>query len=328
MTVVRVTQSSGNWDAKPAKKRDLFNSINNFLTLTCEILVLMVNLFLSLVESLMKLVLPSQEKLINNDIILVTGTGHGIGRELVLRLSTQGCKIVCWDVNEEGNAETYKIAKEKNLHKNLYMYKCDVSCREDVLALAEKVRNDVGDVTILVNNAGIMTCKPLEKQGHDTVKRIFDVNTMAHFWMLEAFLPGMKQKNKGHIVAVCSMCGIMGMSYGVPYCASKFAVRGLMESLYEELRNDRLANKIKLTTVFPIGTDTGLAKNLKNRFPNLVPVLTPEEVALAIVMAIKKETFQVSVPSSVMGFNNVMRLFPRKFQDLILDFMDTGVYPD
>lgn len=105
-----------------------------------------------------------------------------------------------------------------------------------MLEAGSKVLKDVGDVTILINNAGIMPQHDMLKHTEKEIRSIFEINVLAHFWMFEAFLPRMIANNKGHIVALSSMAGIVGLRYLVPYCGSKFAVRGIQEALSEELR--------------------------------------------------------------------------------------------
>lgn len=83
--------------------------------------------------------------------------------------------------------------------------------------------------------------------------------------MLEAFLPSMIEKNHGHIVALSSMAGQMGLENLVPYCASKHAVRGLMDALRVELRAINPSSRIKLTTICPYIVDTGLCPDPKIR---------------------------------------------------------------
>jgi NADP-dependent 3-hydroxy acid dehydrogenase YdfG len=68
------------------------------------------------------------------------------------------------------------------------------------------------------------------------IRKTIEINVIAHFWMFQAFLPTMIEHNRGHIVALSSMAGIMGFQNLVPYCGSKFAVRGIMEAMSEELR--------------------------------------------------------------------------------------------
>lgn len=111
-----------------------------------------------------------------------------------------------------------------------------MTSRENVLETGAKVLKEVGDVTILVNNAGIMPQHDFLKHTEGEIKKIIEINTVAHFWMFQAFLPKMVEKNRGHIVAMSSMAGLMGFQNLVPYCGSKYAVRGVMEAMSEELR--------------------------------------------------------------------------------------------
>lgn len=108
--------------------------------------------------------------------------------------------------------------------------------------MADKILHEVGHVSIIVNNAGIMPTHSFIERSFNAeeIRKLFDVNVMAHFWILQAFLPHMLSKRRGHIVAISSMAGICGLTNLVPYCATKFAVRGLMEALHEELREGDL----------------------------------------------------------------------------------------
>lgn len=116
------------------------------------------------------------------------------------------------------------------------------------MEVGQKVLSDVGTVTILVNNAGIMPHNELLKHTEGQIRKTFETNILAHFWMLEAFLPKMIENNYGHIVAVSSINGLLPIKYLVPYCSTKFAVRGLMECLFEELRQNS-NGKSKVTSV-------------------------------------------------------------------------------
>lgn len=87
----------------------------------------------------------------------------------------------------------------------------------------------------------------------DVIKKMYEINVLSHHWMFEAFLPKMMEKNCGHIVALSSIAGLIGFENIVPYCGAKFAVRGTMESLREELRKDGRYSNVRLklkTNVF------------------------------------------------------------------------------
>ncbi|EFN68195.1 Epidermal retinal dehydrogenase 2 [Camponotus floridanus] len=257
--------------------------------------------------------------------IRITGAGHGIGKELALRYASLGATVVCWDLNQEANEETLSEIKKTGTTA-AYAYQCDVSKREQVFSVAEKVKKEVGDVTILVNNAGIMPCHAFLDHTIDEIKRIFDINVLAHFWMLQAFLPSMIEKNHGHVVALSSLAGIGGLPNLVPYCASKFAVRGLMESISEELRiSTKGKSLIKFTTIYPYMVDTGLCKKPKIRFPNAMPLVSPGQTASQIIRAQRCDYRERSVPPVWLPLGIMLKNLPDNALFTLIDFCDSGV---
>lgn len=126
--------------------------------------------------------------------------------------------------------------KRFELTEGFVIRSVDVTNREKVLETGSLVFKDVGAVTILVNNAGIMPQHDFLMHTEGEIRKIIEINTVAHFWMFQAFLPKMIEANRGHIVALSSMAGLMGFQNLVPYCGSKFAVRGIQEAMAEELR--------------------------------------------------------------------------------------------
>jgi short-subunit dehydrogenase len=75
---------------------------------------------------------------------------------------------------------------------------------------SQKVLNEVGAVTILINNAGTVFFRKFLNQSESEVRKTFEVNILAHFWILQAFLPKMIEMNHGHVVAISSMAGLVG----------------------------------------------------------------------------------------------------------------------
>ncbi|XP_031786337.1 short-chain dehydrogenase/reductase family 16C member 6 isoform X4 [Nasonia vitripennis] len=231
-----------------------------------DILLLLLKVLYCILEGIYRFFLPADEQSVAGEIVLVTGAGHGIGKELALKYASLGATVVCWDINDTNNEETVDEIKKMG-GAAAHGYKCDVSSREEVLRVADKVKREVGTVSILVNNAGIMPCRPFLELTAAEIQKMMDINVMAHFWILQAFLPDMLAKNHGHVVALSSIAGIVGLTNLVPYCASKFAVRGLMEALSEELRISSSVggtkSNIKFTTIYPYMVDTGLCKKPK-----------------------------------------------------------------
>ncbi|XP_018323119.1 short-chain dehydrogenase/reductase family 16C member 6-like [Agrilus planipennis] len=296
------------------------------LQIIAESLLLILKIFFYIGESLYKILVPPTLKEVKGKVVLITGTGHGIGRELALLYAAEGATVVGWDLNDKGNKETQEEIVQ-NKYQKCYFYKCDVSDREQVFRTAKAMRKEVGKVDILINNAGIMPCHALLDHTPDEIDRIFKVNVYAHIWTIEAFLPDMMKNNEGHIVALSSCAGLFGIRNLAPYCASKFAVAGLMESLFEELHSNP-NNRIQLTTLFPYMTNTGLCRKPKIKFENAMPMLVPSELAKEIMKAQRSDQFEVGVPNYLTTVNNYARLLPRNAQIAVQDFFNTYVEAD
>merc|ERR1719210_2334341 len=155
----------------------------------------------------------------------------------------------------------------------------------------------MGEVTLLFNNAGIMPCKPFLNHSQAELEKIFFVNVFAQFYTVQELLPRMLNLNKGHIISLSSMAGITGTPNLGPYCATKFAVKGLMDALFLELRASSAATNIHLTTIHPFVVDTGLAQKPRSRFQSLIPFTPPEVAASNIIRATRRNYEYEFIPS-------------------------------
>ncbi|KAJ8735860.1 hypothetical protein PYW07_007480 [Mythimna separata] len=291
-----------------------------------EVIWMILRLDVEIIKALFRFVVPVDPKDVTEDIILVTGAGHGMGREVATRFAKLGARVVCVDVNAKGNEETINIIKQGK--GKAYPYVCDVTNRKAVFELAERVESEVGVVTILINNAGIMPCKPILKHNEKEIKSVMDINVNGNLWMIQAFLPAMIENNFGHIVAMSSMAGKMGLRNLVPYCGSKYAVRGIMEALAVELHEDpRDTNGIKLTTICPYIVNTGLCTNPRIRFETLMKTVEPGDAADQIVDAIRREYHEITIPSDLYYTNKLFNLFPPAGGKILTDFIGTGLDP-
>ncbi|UYV72645.1 SDR16C5 [Cordylochernes scorpioides] len=137
-----------------------------------------------LLEGLVLLLIPRwlRYKPIDGEVVLVTGSGSGLGRHLALRFARLGARLVLWDLSPEPNEETARLVRAAG--GQAWAYSCDVSDREAVYRLAEQVRKDVPDpVSILVNNAGVVNGERLLATPDEAIIRTLQVNTMSHFWV-------------------------------------------------------------------------------------------------------------------------------------------------
>ncbi|KAG6933122.1 retinol dehydrogenase 10 (all-trans) [Chelydra serpentina] len=228
-----------------------------------------------------------KEKSVAGQVCLITGAGSGLGRLFALEFARRRALLVLWDINTQSNEETagmvrhiYREISEEAAaaaqqatgdgeeevlpHCNLqvYTYTCDVSKRENVYLTAERVRQEVGEVSVLVNNAGVVSGHHLLECPDELIERTMMVNCHAHFWTTKAFLPKMLEMNHGHIVTVASSLGLFSTAGVEDYCASKFGAVGFHESLSHELK---AADKdgIKTTLVCPYLVDTGMFRGCR-----------------------------------------------------------------
>ncbi|XP_076039580.1 epidermal retinol dehydrogenase 2-like [Oratosquilla oratoria] len=232
-----------------------------------------------ILEALVMLFIPTslKRKDIKGNVVLITGGGSGIGRLMCLKFAKFGAKIVTWDVNTPANEETARMVREAG--GECHAQTVDLCNRDAIYVAADIIKKDIGKVDILVNNAGIVTGKSFLDSPDDSIQRTFDVNTMAHFWLAKAFLPEMLSADKGHIVTVASLAGMVGVNKLTDYCASKFAAVGFDETLRTELMVEGRKG-VHTTLVCPYYIDTGMFDGVSSR---LMPILKPEFVANSIV---------------------------------------------
>ncbi len=253
---------------------------------------------------------------LHNKHVLVTGGACGIGRLLVLGCASLGAAVTIWDL-DAARAESVALEAAEHGASSARAFTCDVSDRARVYACADEVRAVAGDVDVLVNNAGIVSGRPLLELPDDHIERTFAVNTLALFWTTKAFLPAMKARGSGHIVTLASAAGLIGTARETDYAASKFAAVGFNEALRQELR--RSAAGVKTTVVCPYYIDTGMFKGVRTRFPFLLPVLKEQDVAGRVLRAIQHDDQQVQMPFMVNTLP-LMRVLPVWAFDRLADF--------
>ncbi|XP_067409961.1 epidermal retinol dehydrogenase 2 isoform X1 [Emydura macquarii macquarii] len=268
-------------------------------------------------EAFILFICPPCKKNVAGEIVLITGAANGIGRQIALNFARLGATLVFWDIDEEGNKETTKLAKE-NGAKGVYAYKCDCSNREEVYRVADQVRKEVGDVNILVNDAGIANVKTFLDLPDADMEKTLRVNIMAQFWTCKAFLPAMIACNRGHLVSISSGTGLLGANKLTDYSASKFAIIGFLESLAFELQ---AAGKkgIKTTIVCPSFVNTELSVGVRVSRPLLLPILDVEYAGRKIVDAIREEKFYVFMPLTNC-LSSLKNIVPKKVLFLAVEY--------
>jgi len=235
--------------------------------------------------------------------------------------------LLCCDIDTVSNEKL--VEDLKFLGVKAIAYDIDVSDRNAVEILGKRVRKEVGAVTMVVNNAGIMPCHEFLSHNPREIERSFQVNVFSHFWILREFLPAMISAGKGHVVTVCSAAGLIPTRYLVPYCGTKHAVAGYIDALKDELRHHPLKPNIQFTTLYPFTCKTKLIENItyNSRFQSILPIVEPEYVAEKLIDGIQRNAEHIYVPSAIQAFGTLARCLLPKAQAAGADFFQCNVEP-
>ncbi|XP_030628071.1 epidermal retinol dehydrogenase 2 [Chanos chanos] len=270
-------------------------------------------------EAFVRLFIQPPRKDVEGEIVLVTGAASGIGKLIAKELGRLGATLVLWDINWEALDKTAKRLRQ-SLDVRVYAYACDCGRRSEVYRVAEQVKQDVGDVSILVNNAGVVTGKYSFTEAPDSlVDRTLRVNAAAHFWTYKAFLPAMMKRNHGHLVCVAGHGGLFAMNGLADYCASKFAAVGFAESIALELLELKKEG-IKTTIVCPYLINTAMFRGCQTKWPSILPILDQREAAKMIVDAILREKMFLLMPSSLYFLMAMKSFMPAKLGIIFMNF--------
>ena len=230
---------------------------------------------------------------INADgVAIITGASSGIGRETALALARKGARLVLAARRRAILDELAETCKAQGAADAIAV-PTDVACEEQVDALVAAAMERFGRVDVLVNNAGYGVHARAHETTTDQMRRIFETNFYGVFWGCKAVAPIMIRQRSGHIFNVSSVIGKRGSPFNGAYCATKFAVCGLSDSMRVEL----MSYEVRVTTVCPGLTDTpffdvveGGGVHKKTSFAKLRTMMPPASVARRIVATVGKRT--------------------------------------
>ena len=170
---------------------------------------------------------------LNGKVAIVTGAGHGIGREIALSLAREGAEVVVTDVSDE----IFAVGKQLEvLGAKVFPVKCDVTDLKAAESIEETVVGKYEKIDVLVNNAGIYPLKPFLEMTSEDWNRVLTINLNGVFHCTKAVIPKMVQQKYGKIVNIASIAGaVVGFFNLTHYSASKAAIAGFTKSLALEL---------------------------------------------------------------------------------------------
>lgn len=264
---------------------------------------------------------------VQNKVIVVTGGGNGIGRELVLNLLSRGARVAAVDINEVALQETIKLAGDKK--DKLSSHLVNITDKETVLALPALVIEKHGAVDGIINNAGII--QPFMRVNdldYTAIERVMNVNFYGTLYMTKAFLPYFIKRPEAHIVNISSMGGFLPVPGQSIYGAAKAAVKLFTEGLHSELLN----TNVHVTVVFPgaIGTNiaanSGVAMDVSAENASkqsAIKMLAPVKAAQIIIDGIEKNRYRILVGSDSAFMDFLCRLSPERAANFIFKKMES-----
>lgn len=237
-------------------------------------------------------------------VACVTGGGRGIGRATAEALAKRGARVVIGDLDLD-----FAQQAADAIGRQAIALKLDVgdpaSFREFIHA-AERL----GPIDLLVNNAGIMRTGSFVAQSLETQHREIAINLGGVVTGMRLVLPGMLERNRGHVVNVASMAGKMSVPGAAVYTATKFGVA----SLSRAVRSEIASSPVTITTILPAAVRTELTAGLGIQG---VPTSAPGEVAREIVASCRHGRPEVTVPRFLGMIGAIEQALPEKIGEFV-----------
>jgi short-subunit dehydrogenase len=166
------------------------------------------------------------------NVVVITGAGSGLGASLAKKYSDLGCHVCLL-----GRTQTKLIRTADTISQNHSIYEVDVSNKNDTAKVMKLIKEEVGEIDLLINNAGVGVFDLAENLSEEAIHQMIDINLKGTIFCTQEVLNDMKKKNQGYIVNIVSLSGKRGKTTESVYSASKFGVRGFTESLTLELED-------------------------------------------------------------------------------------------
>jgi len=219
---------------------------------------------------------------LTNRIALVSGASRGIGKSIALALAKAGCQVAVNYNQQAAAAEEVRTAIEK-LGRCAIAIQADVSIAADVERLVSETERQLGDVEILVNNAGIAQTKPIAEITLQDWERILRVNLTSAFLVTQRVLPNMRERRWGRIINLSSVAAQTGGVIGPHYATSKAGLIGLTHSYANLLAKEG----ITANAIAPALLETDMVTGNPNASPDKIPLGYfghPDEAGRAAVL--------------------------------------------
>lgn len=258
----------------------------------------------------------------NSKIAVITGAGSGLGRAMALQLYQAGAHLALCDLNMPGLQETRQLSGDSS--NRISLHSVDVSQRPQMLQFARDVLATHGHLDLLINNAGISLSPALfDDIPDDLFDKVIQINMGGVYNGVRAFLPHLRTRPEASIVNISSLAGLVGLYGYSAYAMSKFAVRGLSETLQSEL----VGTNISVLVVHPGGVKTNIIKNAPDlaedqraaahqNFSRFA-LTNADDAARQILRAVQKKKNRLILGADAHIVNTIRQLFPNRFPTIL-----------
>ncbi|CAJ1501759.1 SDR family oxidoreductase [[Mycobacterium] holstebronense] len=241
--------------------------------------------------------------------VLITGGARGIGAATAKLLAARGARVWIGDVDEDACLQT---AAQLGVCGG----RLDVTSAASWQDLLARIEASDGPLDILVNNAGVMPLGAFEAETEQVRDLVLDVNIRGVLGGMQAVLPGMARRGRGHVVNVASMAGMIPVPGMVTYNASKFAALGASLSA----RREYAGTGVAVSAVLPSAVRTELTSGAP--LGGGMPTVDPEDVAAAILAVLRSRAARRSVPRWVAPAWSMTAFVPERLQSLARRLVD------
>ena len=231
---------------------------------------------------------------LNGKVALVTGSSRGIGRAIAYELAKQGADVV---INYRGSEDKAKeLAEEiKKMGKNAYLAKFDVANFQEVSEKIKAIEKEIGNIQILVNNAGIVRDTLFLRMKEEDWDRVIKTNLYSVFYVTKAILPMMLKEKWGRIINISSVVAFTGNPGQTNYAAAKAGIVGFSKALALEVASKNITVNVIAPGYIETDMTSALSEKIREIFLNQIPLKRaglPEEVAyLTSFLASEKASY-------------------------------------
>ena len=245
-----------------------------------------------------------------NKVVMITGASSGIGRGLALEIAARGAHLGLLARREELLNELATEARVRNV--KAVTASADVRDANAVRAAADRFRNELGPIDILIANAGIGTADHALKLAPDHAAEVIGINVLGAVNSVAAVAPEMVERGQGRLVAISSLAAYRGLPKSAAYCASKAALTAYFESVRIDLRR----TGVGVTIIYPGFIKTALTSGRVSKMPYLMEL---DYAVKKIVSAIEKEKKTYAFPWRLATFVRSGLLMPAGIYDWIAE---------